>query len=300
MSGRARRIRVSEALAPYIYVFPALAVFILFKGYPTIHNLYLTFFSWDGISPEKLYVGAKNYLAMLGDYVLWRALANTAIYVAVTVVTEVGGGLLLALLFSLKFRGSSVFRLLAFSPFMIPMVAVGILWSLILDPYVGVINGLLRAVGLEVLAKPWLGNSKTALISILGVSFWRFVGFNMILFFGALQRMPKELYEAAHLDGASQGRVFRDITIPLLRETTTVVTLYCVIGGINMFDLFWVMTQGGPAHTTEILSTWAVLKAFKFFQMGYGATIVTVILVLCVAATVVYLGARQRGERIEY
>ena len=300
MSGRARRIRVSEALAPYIYVFPALAVFILFKGYPTIHNLYLTLFSWDGISPEKLYVGAKNYLDMLGDYVLWRALANTAIYVAVTVVTEVGGGLLLALLFSLKLRGSSVFRLLAFSPFMIPMVAVGILWSLILDPYVGVINGFLRAVGLEVLAKPWLGNSKTALISILGVSFWRFVGFNMILFFGALQRMPKELYEAAHLDGASQGRVFRDITIPLLRETTTVVTLYCVIGGINMFDLFWVMTQGGPAHTTEILSTWAVLKAFKFFQMGYGATIVTVILVLCVAATVVYLGARQRGERIEY
>lgn len=300
MSGRARRIRFSEALAPYIYVFPALAVFILFKGYPTIHNLYLTLFSWDGISPEKLYVGAKNYLDMLGDYVLWRALANTAIYVAVTVVTEVGGGLLLALLFSLKFRGSSVFRLLAFSPFMIPMVAVGILWSLILDPYVGVINGLLRAVGLEVLARPWLGNSKTALISILGVSFWRFVGFNMILFFGALQRMPKELYEAAHLDGASQGRVFRNITIPLLRETTTVVTLYCVIGGINMFDLFWVMTQGGPAHTTEILSTWAVLKAFKFFQMGYGATIVTVILVLCVAATVVYLGARQRGERIEY
>ena len=300
MSGRARRIRFSEALAPYIYVFPALAVFILFKGYPTIHNLYLTLFSWDGISPEKLFVGAKNYLDMLGDYVLWRALANTAIYVAVTVVTEVGGGLLLALLFSLKFRGSSVFRLLAFSPFMIPMVAVGILWSLILDPYVGVINGLLRAVGLDVLARPWLGNSKTALISILGVSFWRFVGFNMILFFGALQRMPKELYEAAHLDGASQGRVFRNITIPLLRETTTVVTLYCVIGGINMFDLFWVMTQGGPAHTTEILSTWAVLKAFKFFQMGYGATIVTVILVLCVAATVVYLGARQRGERIEY
>jgi len=300
VSGRARRIRFSEALAPYIYVFPALAVFILFKGYPTIHNLYLTLFSWDGISPEKLYVGAKNYLDMLGDYVLWRALANTAIYVAVTVVTEVGGGLLLALLFSLKFRGSSVFRLLAFSPFMIPMVAVGILWSLILDPYVGVINGLLRAVGLDVLARPWLGNSKTALISILGVSFWRFVGFNMILFFGALQRMPKELYEAAHLDGASQGRVFRNITIPLLRETTTVVTLYCVIGGINMFDLFWVMTQGGPAHTTEILSTWAVLKAFKFFQMGYGATIVTVILVLCVAATVVYLGARQRGERIEY
>jgi len=300
VSSRPRRIRVSETLEPYLYVFPALAVFILFKGYPTVYNLYLTLFSWDGISAQKLFVGAKNYIDMLGDYVLWRALANTAIYVVVTVVTEVGGGLLLALLFSLKFRGSSFFRLLAFSPFMIPMVAVGILWSLILDPYVGVINGFLRAVGLEVLARPWLGESKTALLSILGVSFWRYIGFNMILFFGALQRVPAELYEAAHLDGASRGRIFRAITIPLLRETTTVVTLYCVIGGINMFDLFWVMTQGGPAHTTEILSTWAVLKAFKFFQMGYGATIVTVILVLCVAATVVYLGARQRGERIEY
>jgi raffinose/stachyose/melibiose transport system permease protein len=300
VSSRPRHIRVSETLEPYLYVFPALAVFILFKGYPTVYNLYLTLFSWDGISAQKLFVGAKNYIDMLGDYVLWRALANTAIYVVVTVVTEVGGGLLLALLFSLKFRGSSFFRLLAFSPFMIPMVAVGILWSLILDPYVGVINGFLRAVGLEVLARPWLGESKTALLSILGVSFWRYIGFNMILFFGALQRVPAELYEAAHLDGASRGRIFRAITIPLLRETTTVVTLYCVIGGINMFDLFWVMTQGGPAHTTEILSTWAVLKAFKFFQMGYGATIVTVILVLCVAATVVYLGARQRGERIEY
>jgi ABC-type sugar transport system permease subunit len=281
-------------------VLPAFAVFLLFKGYPTIHNVYLTLFSWDGISAHKLYVGAKNYLDMLGDNVLWTAVANTGIYVAVTVVTEVGGGLLLALLFSLKYRGSSIFRLLAFSPFMIPMVAVGILWSLILDPYVGVVNGLLRSIGLESLARPWLGESKTALLSILGVSFWRFIGFNMILFFGALQRMPKDLYEAAYIDGASRGRVFRTITIPLLRETTTVVTLYCIIGGINMFDLFWVMTQGGPAHSTEILSTWAVLKAFKFFQMGYGAAIVTVILVLCVVATVVYLGARQREERIEY
>ena len=300
MSSHVRRIPLSEGLAPYAYVLPAFAVFVLFKGYPTIYNIYLTFFSWDGISPQKLFVGAKNYLDMVGDPVLWGALLNTAIYVAVTVVTEVGGGLLLALLFSLKFRGSSIFRLLAFSPFMIPMVAVGILWSLILDPYVGVVNGLLREIGLEAAARPWLGESKTALISILGVSFWRFIGFNMILFFGALQRMPKELYEAAYIDGASRGRVFRSITIPLLRETTTVVTLYCVIGGINMFDLFWVMTQGGPAHSTEILSTWAVLKAFKFFQMGYGATIVTVILVLCVIASVVYLGARQRGERVEY
>jgi raffinose/stachyose/melibiose transport system permease protein len=300
VSGRARRVPLSESLAPYAYVLPAFAVFVLFKGYPTIHNLYLTLFSWDGISAQKLFVGVKNYADMLGDYVLWRALANTAIYVAVTVVTEVGGGLLLALLFSLKFRGSAVFRLLAFSPFMIPMVAVGILWSLILDPYVGVINALLRAVGLDVVAQPWLGDSRTALLAILGVSFWRYVGFNMILFFGALQRMPRDLYEAAFIDGASQARVFRAITIPLLRETTTVVTLYCVIGGINMFDLFWVMTQGGPAHSTEILSTWAVLKAFKYFQMGYGATIVTVILLLCVAATVLYLGARQRGERIEY
>ena len=191
---------------------------------------------------------------MLGERVLNRALGNTAIYVAVTVVTEVGGGLLLALVFSLKIRGSSLLRLLAFSPFMIPMVAVGILWSLILDPYVGVINGFLRGIGLESLARPWLGDSKTALLSILGVSFWRFIGFNMILFFGALQRMPKDLYEAAYIDGATRGRVFRTITIPLLRETTTVVTLYCVIGGINMFDLFWVMTQGESQHTVRSCS----------------------------------------------
>jgi ABC-type sugar transport system permease subunit len=235
---------------------------------------------------------------MFDDYILHRALMNNGIYVGVTVITEVGGGLALALLLNMGFRGSSVLRLLAFAPFMVPMVAVGILWALILDPYVGVVNNVLNTVGLGQLAKPWLGDSSTALISILAVSFWRFVGFNMMLFYGALQRMPRQLYEAAYIDGASRWRCFRYITIP--RETTTVVTLYCIIGGINMFDLFWVMTQGGPAHSTEILSTWAVLQAFKYFKMGYGATIVVVVLVLCMIATIVYLGARQRKERIEY
>jgi raffinose/stachyose/melibiose transport system permease protein len=301
MSGKTvTSARWRERLSPYLYVLPALLVFLLFKGYPTLHNLYLTLFDWDGISPDKTFVGLANYLAMLDDYILGRALLNTGIYVAVTVVTEVGGGLLLALLFNIGFRGSAILRMLAFSPFMIPMVAVGILWSLILDPYVGILNQLLRALGLEALALPWLGHGSTALASILVVSFWKYVGFNMILFFGALQRLPRQLYEAAYLDGASRWQVFRRVTVPLLRDTTTVVTLYCIIGGINMFDLFWVMTQGGPAHSTEILSTWAVLRAFKFFQMGYGAAIVTVVLMLCLIATIVYLGARQRKEGVEY
>jgi len=292
--------RTLRNCGPYLYILPAFLVFILFKGYPTIYNFYLTAFNWDGVSPTKEFVGLVNYVKMFDDYILHRALVNNGIYVGVTVVTEVGGGLALALLLNMGFRGSSVLRLLAFAPFMVPMVAVGILWALILDPYVGIVNRVFETVGLAQLAKPWLGDSSTALISILAVSFWRFVGFNMMLFYGALQRMPRQLYEAAYIDGASRWRCFRYITIPLLRETTTVVMLYCIIGGINMFDLFWVMTQGGPAHSTEILSTWAVLKAFKFFEMGYGATIVVVVLVLCMIATIVYLGARQRKERIEY
>jgi raffinose/stachyose/melibiose transport system permease protein len=287
-------------ISPYLYIIPALVVFLLFKGYPTIYNIYLTFFSWDGVSPEKEFVGFLHYTNMLDDYILGRAILNNAIYVVVTVVTEVGGGLVLALLLNMGFRGSSIFRLLAFAPFMVPMVAVGIMWSLILDPYVGIVNHFLHLIGLTKLAKPWLGDSSTALFSILIVSFWVYLGFNMMLFYGALQRMPRQLYEAAYIDGASRWQCFRHITIPLLRETTTVVTLYCIIGGINMFDLFWVMTQGGPAHSTEILSTWAVLQAFKYFKMGYGASIVLVILILCMIVTIIYLGARQRKGVIEY
>lgn len=286
--------------SPYFYILPAFFVFFLFKGYPTIYNFYLTTFSWDGVSPTKEFVGLLNYFTMFDDYIFRRAVVNNGIYVGVTVVTEVGGGLLLALLLNMGLRGSPILRLLAFAPFMVPVVAVGILWALILDPYVGILNHLLHSIGWGGLAKPWLGDSSTALISILLVSFWRFVGFNMMLFYGGLQRIPRQLYESAYIAGASRWQCFRHITVPLLRETTTVVTLYCIIGGINMFDLFWVMTQGGPAHSTEILSTWAVLQAFKYFKMGYGATIVVVVLVLCMIATVVYLGARMKKERVEY
>ena len=251
---------LGNKLCPYFFVLPAFAVFIIFKGYPTLYNIFLSFFKWDAISPVKEFVGFKNYADMLSDYILHKAVINTGIYVLITVVTEVGGGLALALLLNIGFRGSAFMRLLAFSPFMIPMVAVGILWSLILDPYIGVVNFFFKGIGLEQFAKPWLGDSSTAMLSILFVSLWRFLGFNMMLFFGALQRMPQQLYDAASIDGVSRFQCFRYITIPLLRETTTVVTLYCIIGGINMFDLFWVMTQGGPAHSTEILSTWAVTQ----------------------------------------
>jgi raffinose/stachyose/melibiose transport system permease protein len=294
------RSRLNKTVSPYLYVLPALLVFVLFKGYPTLYNLYLTLFNWDGISPGKDFVGLRNYLALIQDPILHRAIINNAIYVAVTVLTEVGGGLILALLMNMGFKISPLLRLMVFAPFMVPMVAVGILWSLILDPYVGIVNHLLKAVGLTAFAKPWLGTPSTALISILAVSLWVYLGFNMMLFYGALQRIPKQLYEAAYIDGATRAKSFRFITIPLLRETTTVVTLYCIIGGINMFDLFWVMTQGGPAHSTEILSTWAVLQAFKYFNMGYGAAIVAVILALCMIATVIYLRIRQREDRIEF
>lgn len=291
---------MTRSYVPYFYILPAFLIFFLFKAYPTLYNFYLTFFQWDGVSPSKQFVGLLNYITMFDDYIFRKAIVNNGIYVGVTVITEVGGGLLLALLLNMGFRGSSFLRMLAFTPFMVPMVAVGILWVLILDPYVGIANQFLHTVGWSRLARPWLGESSTALISILFVSFWRFVGFNMMLFYGALQRIPQELYEAAYIGGASRWQCFRFVTIPLLRETTTVVSLYCIIGGINMFDLFWVMTQGGPAHATELLSTWAVFQAFKYFNMGYGATLVVVVLVLCMITSIIYLGARKKKERIEY
>jgi raffinose/stachyose/melibiose transport system permease protein len=295
-----RLLRAKKDLSPYLYVLPALVVFFVFKGYPTLYNLFLTLFSWDGISRDMDFVGLRNIAELFRDPILHRAILNNAIYVLVTVVTEVGGGLLLALLLNLGFRIAPILRLLAFAPFMVPMVAVGIMWSLILDPYVGIVNAVLNSIGLEALARPWLGSSKTALLSILGVSLWVYLGFNMILFYGALQRIPRQLYEAAYIDGATRAQSFRRITVPLLRETTTVVTLYCIIGGINIFDLFWVTTGGGPAHSTEVMSTWAVLQAFKYFNMGYGASIVTVILVFCMLTTIVYLRARQREQGVEY
>lgn len=284
----------------YLYLLPSGFFFAVFILYPIVNNLYLTFFNWSGISPTKEFIGWANYAKMVSDPVFWISLKNNIVYVVVTLATEVFAGLALAMLLNIKLRGSSILRMIYFSPSMLSMVIVGILWSFMLNPYFGLVNCTLRTIGLGNFARSWLGDPSTALWAVLGVSLWRWIGFNMLIFYAGLQRIPDSLYESAYIDGASTWTCFWRITIPLMREMITVVTTYAIIGGLNMFDLFWVMTRGGPHHATELMATWAIRVAFTFNQMSYGATLIEVMFILTMVTTIVYLTIRGRAEVIEY
>lgn len=284
----------------YFYLIPAGFFFTVFTLYPIINNLYITFFDWTGISPTKQFIGFSNYIKMFNDGIFWVSLKNNIIYVLVTLITEVFAGLALAMLLNIKLKGSSILRMVYFSPSMLSMVIVGILWSFMLNPYFGIVNCVLTVMGLGSLTRNWLGNSSIALYAVLAVSLWRWIGFNMLIFYAGLQRIPESLYEAARIDGASTWTCFWCITIPLMREMITVVSTYAIIGGLNMFDLFWVMTRGGPHHATELMATWAVRVAFTFNRMSYGATLIEVMFMLTMVTTVIYLTLRRKAEVIEY
>jgi raffinose/stachyose/melibiose transport system permease protein len=209
-------------------------------------------------------------------------------------VVEVGFGLWFAALLQARLPLAGLWRALFFSPMVLSMVVVGLLWSFVFNPDAGLLNATLRALGLPHWQQAWLGNDRTALAAVSLVSGWRYAGFYMALFAAGLVRIPGEVLEAGRLDGANERQLFTRVTLPLLAPVTAVAVLLCVTGGFQAFDLFFVMTDGAPYHATEIPSLWMVKKAFNRQSLGYGAAL-GVILTLVVAV----LGGLQARLRRE-
>lgn len=273
---------------------PALGLYLLFVVGPIIAAGGLSLFDWDGIGPAR-FVGLDQYArALFRDPIFARSWTNNLIYVAITLVVEVGFGLLFAAALQARLPGAGFWRALFFSPMVLSMVVVGLLWSFVLNPEFGLLNTMLRQVGLGTWAMAWLGDERTALLSISLVSGWRYAGFYMALFAAGLRRVPPEVLEAARLDGASEPKLFARMTLPLLGPVTAVALLLCVTGGFQAFDLFFVMSDGGPFHSTEVPALWMIKKGFNRQSLGYGAAL-GVILALAVGA----LGAAMRRIRDE-
>lgn len=295
----AARLLRADGWQGYLFVAPAWLLFALFVLAPLASSLYYGFTRWDGISPPR-WVGLANFREALRDTVYLRAYLHNFTYIALTLVVEVAYGLAMAILLRHEWRGFSLMRVLFFSPVVLSWVAAGLLWSLVYDYELGPLNNLLRAVGLDRWARPWLSDPSTALVAVTLVSGWKYSGFYMVVFLAALKRIPRSLYEAALVDGAGPTRQLFSITLPLLRSTVNTALLICVTGGFAAFDLFFTMTDGQPYHATEIPTTWIIKEAFDRNNLGYGVALTVLMTLVVVAFSTAYLIHVRRHERVEY
>ncbi|HMN27702.1 MAG TPA: sugar ABC transporter permease, partial [Caldilineaceae bacterium] len=240
-------------LAPYLWVLPAVLVYLVFKIAPMIAGLYLSLLQWDGIEPAK-FVGLQNYRRMFGDEIIGLAFLNNTKYAIGTVVGKIVVSLFLAVLLNGALRGRSFYRTTLFLPVVMSFVVVGILWTWLYNAQFGLVNSLFRGLGLDFLIADWLGDPKIALWSLMVVDVWKWYGFHMVIFLAGLQTIPNELYEAARIDGATRWQQFWRITLPLLQPVMVVNVTLAFMGAFNVFDVPYVMTEGGPANSTMVMA----------------------------------------------
>ncbi len=253
---------------PYLMCLPAVILFTLFVILPFVEGCRVSFFKWDGFSDMK-WVGLKNYANVMHDDVFWLAMKNTFVYAILVTLMKNVIALALAYVLARKFPLRTLFRTGIYMPVTLSYVVIGALWTWIYNPTFGLLNALLKALGLEHLIVGWLSDSRVALYSVVAVDVWKWIGYHMVLYLAGLQAISQDLYEAAALDGANGWQKFVNITIPQLNSTIVVNVLMSLTGAFaSNFDIVNILTGGGPMHATEVSLTYIMTTAFKYNSMG--------------------------------
>ena len=288
-----RTAPVARGAVNLLFIAPAMLLFGLFVLWPVGSAFYYAFTHWDGFTAPR-WAGLDNFQRAFADTVHLMSYVHVVLYILGTLVFEVSFGLAVAVLLNSDRRGFALMRGFFFSPVVLSMSAAGVLWAFVLDYRSGLLNSVLRALGAGELAQPWLSQPATALIAIMIVSGWKYAGFYMVIFFAALRRIPRNIYEAATLDGAGPFVQFFQITLPLLRQNVMVAVLLAVTGGFAGFDLFFTMTNGNPFGATEVPATWIMKQAFDKNQLSYGISLTVVLAAVVMAISLVYLRISER------
>ena len=292
----AQQTRRSSALVAAAFLLPALLMLAVYLLYPLLANFRLSFVEWNGLGNTARYVGLQNWTQLLQDATFLKSLVNNLTLAALSIVIQLPIGLVLAFMLDRAGRGSVVLKVLYFLPLLLSSVAIGTVFKNLYDPNFGPLNTLLRAAHLDGLARDWLGDPGLALASVILVVCWQNIPFYMLLFLAGLSGMPAELKEAARLDGASDGVIFRRITIPFLQGTIRTALVLSLIGSLRYFDLVYVMTGGGPSGSSELMATYMYRTVFSGFNIGYGAAISSAMFVLVVIASGLTLRLTRRFE----
>jgi len=271
---------MKNKIYPLYFSVGAIILYSLFMVIPGLLGFYLSFTDWNRYSSEINFVGFQNFILIFSQQNYWHSISNTVIFTVVTIGLKTLFALVLALLLTkgLK-RFFNLHRVVIYLPAIIPMIVVGIVFRSILHPGTGVLNGFLRAVGLDFITQQWLTNPNLALYSVIGVDTWKGVGYIMVIMIAGLQVIPAEYYEAAQLDGASPWDEFWQITLPLLMPTLTVTTMLNLLYGLKVFDIVWVLTNGGPGYATETVYT-VVFKEFSKGRYGVSTALSTLLFVV--------------------
>jgi raffinose/stachyose/melibiose transport system permease protein len=302
---RARTADKARREMPFaVYLIPSAVLFLAVILVPFVMNVGISLTRWDGIGSPR-WTGVDNYTRLLSDGDFWASFEhNVALVVAMAIIPAIVGLVLAATLFDVigkRFgpRTASVLRACVYLPQVLPFAVAGIVWSWILAPDDGALNELLGKVGLGSLREDWLGDPKLALYTVMGVMVWVQIGFPLIVFMAGLQRIDPALYEAAEIDGASWWRRFWHITIPQIRPEMYVVLLICTVAALKSFDKIYILTRGGPGGATNVPAYTSWQNFFEKTQVGYGAAIATVLTLIIVGLTAVFLWRQGRSEGVD-
>ncbi|QEW02743.1 carbohydrate ABC transporter permease [Microbacterium lushaniae] len=293
-----RATRRAQTRLGLLLVAPVMILVLLFFLVPLGNAIYYAFVDFNGVNPNPEFVGLANFIELFQDPNLWPALKNNAIWIIIGTIAPLVIGLALALLMWNVGRGGVLYRVAFFLPYVLPQVAVGVVWSWIYDPVRGWLNQALDAVGLSFLRTGWLGNPDTALFAVLATAIWATSGFVFVILLAALRNVDIELVDASRLDGANTIQRLWYIILPQIMPVFLMVTTITLVGGFSVFDIIFVMTGGGPAGATDVLGTLAYSEAFQLNRISYGTTIALVMTVLAVPFAV-WLNRLQRRVSLQ-
>ncbi|HGH7182109.1 sugar ABC transporter permease [Bacillus cereus] len=276
------QIKLSKAV---FFLIPVGIPLILFWIIPNFISLGISFTDWDFMTNDFNFVGLENYFNLFTQDSFMQALLNTFYFGIGTVIPTIALGLGFALFFRKKFKGSALYQLMIFSPWVTPTIAVSIVWSLLYEPQFGVINKVLNFFGIPGL--DWLQSSKTAMLAVIIMTVWKLVGWTMIFYIGALEKVPDSLYEAASIDGANAWQKFRYVTLPMVSSTTFFLVVVNTISSVQAYDQIKILTQGGPSGSTRTLLYLFFQQGFEQFDMGSATAIAFIILIITILLSVI-------------
>jgi raffinose/stachyose/melibiose transport system permease protein len=281
----------------WLLLAPALLIYAAFALYPMVDVFVLSFQQWNGLTPNREWVGLANYAYIFNDDpVFWVAFRNTVIWTVLAVAIPPLIGFGLALVLNQNMPGRNGLRAIFYLPVIIAPIAVATMWKWMYDPFFGLFNALLTDMGLQAWVPDWLGDRKVALYSIFAAYIWQHVGFSMVLFLAGLQGVSQTLVEAARIDGATRTQVFRFVTLPAMRTSITVVLVLSLIQSLKAFDIVYGMTLGGPAQSTQMLALWAFTQSMQIHDFGKGSAVAVVLLLITIAIVVPYMAWRGKSE----
>ena len=264
----------------YLYIFPLLVLSFVLVYYCIIDTVVVSFTDWDGMTDVFHFVALKNYIKMFKDHVFWTSVVNNLIFFVGTVFIQALLGFVLAVLLKKKLPGSNVFKAIYFMPIAMATSIITAIFRIIMDPTNGALNQFLRAIHLNGFAVNWLGDPKIALVSVIIVNIFQWMGFSMITYYAGLMSLPDDVYEAAKIDGAGFWRTTFSVTLPMLKGTTNVLIILGIVGSLKTFDIVKLLTGGGPGRSTTVMNTYLYEKAFKDFNAGGAASIGVAILII--------------------